>query len=157
MAIRFKPRNQLCKVCSKKYLARSGVSLYCSECKKNKIKEWKWNYKHSPNGIANRKKDDRSELGKARYIRYRAKPEYKIYAKKRYQTMDENKKKARYYIHNGIRDGKLIKPTNCEMCGVQDWGEKRSMIEAHHYKGYKPAYWLVVQWLCTDCHKEADA
>ena len=28
------------------------------------------------------------------------------------------------------------------------------IIEAHYYKGYSPEYWLAVQWLCTDCHKE---
>lgn len=156
MAIRFKPRKQLCKLCGKEYLANSGVSLYCIECKKNKRKEWRWNYKHSPAGIAYRKRADRSETGKAKYVRYRAKPEYKEYSKKRYAEMPRNVYKARYYIHNAIRDGKLIKPKNCEKCGIKDWGERRSMIEAHHYKGYEPEFWLIVQWLCTNCHKEAD-
>lgn len=121
----------------------------CKDC----IKRWK----KSPKGIAYRRAYDRSELGKAKYARYRAKPEYKEYSKKRYATMDVNKKKARYYVHNAVRSGRLVRPKNCENCGIKDWGIKRSMIEANHYKGYQPKFWLVVQWLCTNCHKEADA
>lgn len=115
----------------------------------------KW--KKSPKGIESRKRGDRSEVGKARYARYRATEHYKQYAKKRYETMDTNKKKARYTVHNALRDGKLVRPDYCSRCKVKNWSDKRSMIEAHHYKGYQPEFWLTVQWLCTNCHKEADA
>lgn len=113
-------------------------------------------WKKTPKGIESRRRYDRSEIGKAKYARYRATKKYKEYSAKRYAEMPINKKKARYYIHNAVRDGKLIKPKNCKKCGIKDWGEKRSMIEAHHYKGYEPEFWLVVEWLCTNCHKEAD-
>lgn len=156
MAIRFKPRKQLCRICNNEYLANSGVSLYCKNCKKLKIKEWRKIYKKSIKGKLSAKRYNRSEAGKAHYKKYRAKPEYKEYSTLRYKNMPKNIYRARYYIHNAIRDGKLIKPENCENCGIKDWGEKRSMIEAHHYRGYEPEFWLVVQWLCTNCHKEAD-
>lgn len=152
----FIPKEKACKACNEMYLALSGVSLYCKTCKRKKKKEWIKKFKTSPKGILSRKKYDRSEIGKAKYARYRATKKYKTYSSVRYRTMTESIKKARYSVHNAVRDGRLKRPRYCERCLVQDWGIKRTMIEAHHYKGYEPEHWLTVQWLCTNCHKEAD-
>lgn len=154
MWIRFKPRNQKCKDCGKDYLAKSGVSLYCVVCKKLRKQESKKRFKKTVKGIAARKRWDRSEKGKASYKRYRNTDKYRAYAKNRYKNTPENIKKAHYYVHNTIRDGKLVRLKNCQTCGIKDWGIKRSMIEAHHYKGYDQKFWLAVQWLCTNCHRE---
>jgi hypothetical protein len=122
--------------------------------RKEKQKEWSRKYKHSSKGIKARKKYDRSFVGKAKYKRYRATKKYKIYIRNYYKKIPVEVRKARYYVQNAVRDGRLIRPDRCEKCNKKDWGIKRSMIEAHHYKGYSPEFWLVVRWLCTDCHKE---
>lgn len=111
-------------------------------------------WKKSPKGIASRKKYDRSPVGKAKYARYRATDSYRKYIREYWHKLPINVRKARYYIHNAIRDGKIKRSEYCEKCGTKDWGIKRSMIEAHHYKGYEPQNWLSVQWLCTNCHRE---
>lgn len=99
---------------------------------------------------------DRSELGKAKYRRFHLTEKYRTYARERYKNTDEHIRKARYYLRNAIRDGRLIKLNRCEICGIKDWGIKRSMIEAHHYLGYEEKNWLKVQWLCVPCHKNAE-
>lgn len=113
-------------------------------------------WKKSPKGIESRRKYDRSEIGKAKYKRYRSTIKYKKYIRKYYWSLPEDIRKARYYVHNAVRDGRLIKPKKCEECNKKDRGIGRSMIEAHHYMGYEPQYRLTVKWLCTDCHKKAD-
>jgi len=51
-------------------------------------------WKKSPKGIASRKKYDRSEVGRAKYKRYRNTKEYKEKARERYHLTDENIRKA---------------------------------------------------------------
>lgn len=146
-----------CKLCGATYKPKGGYSFYCKSCRILKKKEWRKKYKHGLAGMAAKKRWNRSERAREAYKRYRSKPQYKKYSKKRYHSQDENKKKAHYYIQNAIRDGKLKRPSRCEKCKRKDWGIGRTMIEAHHYLGYEPQFWLSVQWLCTDCHKEVDA
>lgn len=50
-------------------------------------------------------------------------------------------------MRDHVLAGKIIKPSNCENCGE----EKR--LEAHHKDYEKP---LEVEWLCKQCHVEAD-
>jgi hypothetical protein len=130
---------RICPLCEKEFQP-IGPSGYCKPCQKVNKKRYQsiWG---------------RTEKGKANYARYRNKESYKIYTRNRYQAMDENIKKARYAVSNAVRDGKLHRPNKCQKCNKRDWGIKRSMIEAHHYKGYEPENWLVVEWLCTDCHR----
>lgn len=53
----------------------------------------------------------------------------------------------RYHAHtvlnNAVRDGKIIKPDACEICG------SKSHIHAHHEDYSMP---LLVVWLCARCH-----
>mgnify|MGYP001187615889 CR=1 FL=1 len=150
-------KSRICRVCKKVYLSTGPKSFYCSFCRKLKKREWNKKFKQSPRGKISEKKWNNSEKCRANIKKYRTTKRYKEYSKKRYDNMDINIKKARYYVHNAIRDGKLIKPNYCSRCLTKDWGKKRSMIESHHYKGYEPQNWLSVQWLCTNCHKEVDA
>lgn len=55
---------------------------------------------------------------------------------------------AHYAVEKAIAKGELVRPETCELCGA---GGK---IEAHHYKGYAPEFWLVVMWLCQMCHSK---
>lgn len=59
-------------------------------------------------------------------------------------------KKAKNAIVNGIKSGKVKKPTTCDKCG------KKANLEAHHHKGYDEKNMTNVQWLCIPCHKAAD-
>lgn len=147
-----------CNLCFNLYQPSGRRQLYCNKCRKIKKRIWnrKYEEKNKFKIKLRRKKQDREPLAKARYQRYRNTKKYREYSRNRYHSQKENKKKARYYVSNGVRDGKLIRPSNCEKCGIEDWGEKRSVIEAHHYLGYEKSNWLKVQWLCTDCHKLAE-
>jgi hypothetical protein len=53
--------------------------------------------------------------------------------------------RARSVVNNGLRDGKIEKPENCEGCG-----KPSGKLQAHHPKGDKHPE--VVKWLCLDCH-----
>ncbi len=132
-----------CFDCGKETKAQRSDKKRCTDCYKNHRKQL-------------RRLRDRNKVSKARYARYRNTDEYRRKARKRYCNLDENKRKARYFVSNAVRDGRLIRPKNCSKCHVKDWGVKRSMIEANHYRGYEKKYWLVVEWLCTNCHKKAD-
>jgi hypothetical protein len=56
-------------------------------------------------------------------------------------------------VHYALRTGLLLKPTECERCGV-DPGHRRdgrSLLHGHHHDYSKP---LSVEWLCADCHQK---
>lgn len=63
----------------------------------------------------------------------------------RWEELNPEKRRAQFVIGNAIRDGKIKRPTTCEVCGSQ------GRVEAHHPDYGKP---LEVQWLCTKCHGE---
>lgn len=66
--------------------------------------------------------------------------------KKNYQKNHPSRRKAVNAVNNAVRDGLLIKPKNCQCCGVE-----AKSIEGHHCDYNKP---LDVMWLCGPCHKE---
>lgn len=140
-----------CVICGCLYQAKSRKSRYCGNCKLLKRREWKKKYRISPKGRLNSRKYEPKR--QKYYEKYRNTAHYRHYAHNRYHQEEENVRKAHYYVTNAVRDGKLIRPSKCENCGINDWGVKRSMIEAHHYLGYEPPNWLKIQWLCTNCHK----
>ena len=151
-----KKKMRVCKKCSSSFTPIGIAQKYCSKCGIEHQKQKDWEYEHSKKCIEWRRKNDRSIQGKERYKRYRNTEKYRKYSQQRYWSVSENIRKAHYYVHNAIRDGKLVRPEFCEKCGIEDWGKKRTMIESHHYKGYEAEYWLTVQWLCTNCHKKAE-
>lgn len=56
------------------------------------------------------------------------------------------KEAARAMVRSSIGTGDIIKPTNCEVCGVKP-------IRLHgHHDNYN--YPLIVRWLCPQCHKD---
>lgn len=144
---------RVCVDCSVKFTPTGVAQSRCVGCGEINEINYDKNYGKSERGKLSRHKYDRSVKGKEKYKRYRSKESYRLYTKSRYHSIEENVRKARYYASNAIRDGRLIRLDNCEICKVKDWGKKRSMIEAHHYKGYNKANWLDIKWLCTNCHK----
>ncbi len=64
---------------------------------------------------------------------------------------------ARKAVSVAIHSGRLA-PEPCARCGLAPRrANGRQRIEAHHWKGYDPEFWLDVQWLCKPHHAEADA
>jgi hypothetical protein len=77
------------------------------------------------------------KTAKGRAVQQRAKDEW--------SQRNMQKRKAQWDVNNAIRDGRLIKPTNCESCsGI-------GKIEGHH-DDYSLS--LLVRWLCDPCHKK---
>lgn len=147
-----------CFICEKEYIVTSPRQCACLSCKdERKKRRFAEYYKQNKEVVRARAHiADKTEKGKQRYKRYRLNDRYREYARLRYHLLPENIKKARYFIHNAVRDKRIVKLDYCEECGRKDWGTKRSMIEAHHYLGYEEVNWLKVRWLCTDCHKMAE-
>lgn len=60
-----------------------------------------------------------------------------------YRATYPNKYAAHCAVNNAVRDGKLVKPSACEVCGFG------GHIVGHHDDYSQP---LVVRWLCQPCH-----
>jgi len=61
-----------------------------------------------------------------------------------YREPDPVKQRARNAISNALRDGRLKKPVECEVCAVAD-----DRLHGHH-EDYAKA--LEVIWVCAACH-----
>ena len=61
-------------------------------------------------------------------------------------------KPAHEAVRRAIKKGTLTRPTSCTKCG-----NSKQRIEAHHHNGYEKESWLDVIFLCTSCHRTADA
>lgn len=83
------------------------------------------------------------------YMRkYRLTEKYKKYhgsVTKSWSKANPEKRKAHSKINNMLRDGKLIKPDNCDDCG------EKTKLFGHHEDYSIPE---VVMWLCDICHKQ---
>ena len=62
--------------------------------------------------------------------------------------VEKLKKEARSKINNGIRDGKIVRPRLCQMCG------RHTETQGHHFDpiGHPDS----VTWVCRPCHKVAN-
>lgn len=84
------------------------------------------------------------EKSRVRQSKWRQANEEKIYkiAKKWIQN-NRHKKRCHYAISDAIRRGDIMRPDNCQECGIS------CKPDAHHPDYTKP---LDVQWLCRICH-----
>lgn len=125
----------------------------CFKC--GEIKDFSAFYKHSAmsDGYLNKCKEctkkDASENRKNKigyyreYDRCRGNRQDLQYIKE-YRARYPKKYKAHCAINNAVRDGRLIKPTHCEVCNSD------FHVEGHHDDYNKI---LEVRWLCAVCHK----
>jgi hypothetical protein len=105
------------------------------EANLKKIREYDKLRGSQPHRVKARKEYAKTEQGKSAFRR--ARDSYK----KRYPM----KYAAHIITGNAIRDGKLIRASNCSVCSATE------KIEGHHDDYTKP---LDVRWLCEGCHKE---
>ncbi len=131
---------------------KDGLSSWCKSC----IKE----YKQSDAGKKAQAKADAKYLstgaGKetnrkstAKWGRTDAgKESHKKNDEKRREEFPE-KEKAHHAVNNAIRAGRLIRPSHCEEC------REEKFVEGHHWS-YEEEHWLIVDWLCTKCHRKRD-
>jgi hypothetical protein len=118
----------------------------CKECTKNDVN------KHRADNLEKIRAYDR-DRGKLPH-RVNARKDYALTengakairrGQKSYTNRYPNKRKAHCKVNNAIRDGRLVKPSNCEICGAE------CNPHAHHWS-YKECNWLDVQWVCIHCH-----
>ena len=111
-------------------------------CKKQNIKKKKSGYfqkKYQENPSYREKTLARNKK------RAKENPEAVKLEVKRHQEKNREKYLARQCLRRAVNRGKIIKPVNCERCGM-----KKERIEGHHNDYSKR---LDVEWLCVDCHK----
>jgi len=65
--------------------------------------------------------------------------------RKEYRRRFPKKARARSAVNNALRDGRLLKPNECQKC------DSTLAIHGHHDDYDKP---LEVQWLCAACHHQ---
>jgi hypothetical protein len=83
-----------------------------------------------------RARNKQPERVEARRERAKASP-------RRYPESDPLKRAARVAVGNAVRDGKLLRPPECQVCAVA--------CEPHgHHEDYSRP--LDVIWVCTACH-----
>jgi hypothetical protein len=126
---------------------RDGRVNKCKECNKSDVrgnyrknidhyKEYEKGRADKPNRVAARKAYAETDDGKDAVRR----------ARKAWSGRNPIKRLASTIVGNAVRDGRILKPSDCSSCGSEP---KR--LHGHH-DDY--AYPLVVRWLCPGCHSE---
>lgn len=64
---------------------------------------------------------------------------------KKYINIYPYKAQAHQKLSYAIRSGKIIRPSNCSVCGVE-------CIPHGHHISYLEEHWLDVIWVCIHCH-----
>lgn len=86
---------------------------------------------------------------KQRHKRYQATDAGKEAIKRsveKWKSSNPEKRAAHVLLGNAVRDGKVIKPQDCQSCNQPTTSHK---LHAHHDDYTKP---LNVTWLCAQCH-----
>ena len=116
-------------------MAKDGHQAKCIECTKAAVR-------------ANRAA--RIEYYRA-YDRQRAKSPHRVEARAEYakdhpkvfSPGEPEKRAARIAVGNAVRDGAILRPTECEICSAS------ADLHGHHDDYSRP---LEVMWVCTACH-----
>lgn len=126
--------------------AADGYLNQCKTCKKasqakirlNNHEYYKAYDRNRPN------KEERNKQQKEYQATEKGK-EVRAKATTNYRTNNPLKYKAHCLVNNAIKNGNLIRPANCEICGVE------CKPHGHHNDYTKP---LEINWLCNKCHKQ---
>jgi len=125
----------------------TGRMSHCRQCDKD--------YRRSPDGKANTLRAQAKRRTKAarearNAYRQRTRPLYRAVERRHsiaYRARYPEKVKARRLLRKAILSGLVIKPANCEKCGVTP-----RRLHGHHHLGHDSP--LAVMWLCVRCHSE---
>jgi len=130
----------------KSSIRKDGKSGDCKECicakaNANRAKniearrEFDRQRANDPDRVQARKDYAQTESGKAAINK----------GKHAYAERNPMIRQAHNAINNGLRDGKITRPSCCETC------QRESELYGHHCDYNKP---LDVMWLCDPCHKQ---
>lgn len=106
------------------------LSSRCRECHRKYKREWRWK---TPEKYRASRREYKSKHASA----------IRKYAKQ-YAQKNQEKVKGRRAVATALRNGQLIIPAVCEVCG-----RERKLV-GHHPDYNKP---LEVMWLCSECHQ----
>jgi len=87
-------------------------------------------------------KDERREYERKRWLDP-ARRAANARAAKEWGARNPEKKRAQVAINNAVRDGRIIKPEACDICG------QKARLHGHHTDYSEP---LIVVWMCVRCH-----
>lgn len=124
----------------------------CSKCGEEKLRSEFYRHSRTKDGLFGKckectKRDVRANrLARLEYYRAydRARGSRRTLEEtQEWRRQNPEKYRAHVALNNAVRDGIVIKPSECERCG----GTRG--IHGHHYDYSKP---LDVEWLCAACH-----
>ncbi len=107
---------------------KDGHLNKCKDCTKEDSSKNRWS------NIDEKREHDRSRGSRQSYEYCKA-----------WREKHPNKYKAEQAVNNAIRDGKIDRPKQCEVCMTT------YKVVAHHDDYSKP---LSVRWLCQACHMQ---
>lgn len=145
-----------------------GIHPYCRDCRSRISRERMANsesakLKAREASAKYRAKPEASEKASAYYFEHKAdyrrrerertkRPDVlaKLAEKRRaYTERNQLKECARKAINYNIRKHRIVRPDLCQWCGLPSNGE---ILEAHHWRGYDPDFWLDVRFVHASCH-----
>lgn len=128
------------KPCCRCHLVnRAGNDHYCKPCSAEKSNEWQ-RKNRTKRSAYDKERCRVRRARKDRTLRERDKRNARI-SRLRFPK----KVQARLILSRHVKQGKVIKPTSCQGCGLSV-----NRIEGHHYD-YEYPIW--VAWLCVSCHR----
>lgn len=117
----------------------------CKDCNKKDVQEnYSKNIDHFKEYDKNRAMLPHRVKAREEYQKTDAGKESLYKSTKKYRKNNPEKYKAHLIINSLIKSGKIIKPTECSMCG-----KKSKLIHGHHEDYNEP---LDVIWVCPSCH-----
>jgi len=123
-----------------------GLSGKCKECIKARVRENRA-LRVDQYREYDRKRFQEDPRVKERHLRYQktdAGKKSMNKSKKKWIENNKEKRKTHHAVNNAVRDGKLIKPKDCQVCGKIE-----NRIHGHHENYDNP---LDVIWVCSKCH-----
>lgn len=136
-----------CKRCNEQFevAAYRYNFKYCGKCKaiikKEKDADYYLRNKEKIKGMACRYYHENKEKVAKRFKAYQYKRRYEV--QKKWQQRNKEKCIAYTMVYQAIKNGKLVKPKNCQIC------KKEKELQAHHADYSKP---LDVIFCCGKCH-----